>query len=65
MCNCSKNRTSAARPRTAGGANTDTSGSGYVLVDSQGTRTQFNDKMAADAANAANGYTGIVKPVGG
>lgn len=60
-CNCGKNRTSAAQPRTYVGGSTTK----YRLVERDGSTTEYGSRLEADAANARSGYTGIVKPVGG
>lgn len=60
MCNCNKNRSAASARR----APQPTSGGKFVLVTREGENMQYGSQLEADAANARNGYTGIVKPAG-
>ena len=63
MCNCTKK---ASGPRRFSGIS-GVSGSAtqeFVLSKADGTRKVFGSKLEADAENARNGYTGIVKPKG-
>jgi hypothetical protein len=61
MCNCGKNRASASRPRTYGTPTGQTQQ--FALVKSGGETVKFGSRLEADAQNARDGYTGIVKPV--
>lgn len=61
MCNCGGRR-SAAKPRTFGGSSSNTQQ--FSLVSRDGTTKTFGSRLEADAQNARDGYTGIVKPVG-
>lgn len=61
MC-CGKNRAAAARPRTYGTPTGQTQE--FTLVKQNGETQKFGSRLEADAENARNGYTGIVKPVG-
>lgn len=62
MCNCGKNRAAATRPRTYGAPTGQTQS--FSLVKRDGTTQQFGSRLEADAQNARDGFTGIVKPVG-
>ena len=61
MCNCNKGR-QAARPRTYGGSTGQTQE--FALVKRDGTTVKYGSRLEADAQNARDGYSGIVKPVG-
>lgn len=60
MCNCGKNR--ASRPRTYSAPTGETQQ--FSLVQTNGETVKFGSRLEADAENARQGFTGIVKPVG-
>lgn len=59
-CNCGK-KSSPAQPRTY---TPGTSTQSFALVSRDGQTRTFGSRLEADAENARQGYTGIVKPVG-
>jgi hypothetical protein len=61
MCNCGKKR-AASRPRSYGTPTAQTQE--FSLVKRGGETVKFGSRLEADAANARDGFTGIVKPVG-
>jgi hypothetical protein len=62
MCNCGKGRASASRPRTYSSPTSATQS--FSLVKQNGETVKFGSRLEADAQNARDGFTGIVKPVG-
>lgn len=60
MCNCTKSK-SAQQARTYTGT---LSTQEFALVKRDGSSVKFGSRLEADAQNARDGYTGIVKPVG-
>lgn len=58
-CNCRKS--GANQPRRTGSTSSGTTQS-FALI-TNGSKVEYGSKLEADAANARQGYTGIVKPV--
>lgn len=59
-CNCGKNRTANQARRST--STTSGATQSFALV-TNGSKVEYGSKLEADAANARQGYTGIVKPV--
>lgn len=62
-CNCGK-KSGAAQARTVSTTST-TSGTtqSFALISRDSSKQIFGSRLEADAANARQGYTGVVKPV--
>lgn len=61
-CGSCGGRNRAAQPRTFDGGRSTTQQ--FALVSRDGTTKTYGSRLEADAENARQGYTGIVKPVG-
>ena len=59
-CNCGK-KSGAAQARTISTSSGTTQS--FALISRDSSKQIFGSRLEADAANARQGYTGVVKPV--